>query len=227
MNASRVAGPRASPRPRPVTYVIFDLLWLDGHSLMERPYDERRAALATLGLDGGEHWRTPTQLAGSGRDILAATRAQRPRGDRREAPRRPLRARAAQRRVGQDQEHPAPASSSIGGWTTGQRAAARADRRAAGGSARPQRARCATPAVSGAASPSTTSTRSRRRSRRSCGRTPRSRPTARSRRAAPSSANRGWSCEVEFSRVDPRRRSCAQPSFKGTRGRRRAAARRA
>ena len=30
----------------PVTYVIFDLLWLDGHSLMELPYDERRARLA-------------------------------------------------------------------------------------------------------------------------------------------------------------------------------------
>ena len=23
----------------PVTYVIFDLLWLDGHSLMEQPYE--------------------------------------------------------------------------------------------------------------------------------------------------------------------------------------------
>ena len=33
----------ASPSRRPVTYVIFDLLWLDGHSLMARPYDERRA----------------------------------------------------------------------------------------------------------------------------------------------------------------------------------------
>ena len=56
--------------------MIFDLLWLDGRSLMELTYDERRAALATLGLDAGERWRVSTELAGSGRDILAATRAQ-------------------------------------------------------------------------------------------------------------------------------------------------------
>ncbi len=33
-----------------MTYVIFDLLWLDGHSLMELPYSERRERLAELGL---------------------------------------------------------------------------------------------------------------------------------------------------------------------------------
>jgi bifunctional non-homologous end joining protein LigD len=58
----------------PVTYVIFDLLWLDGHSLIERRYDERRAALTALQLDG-EHWRTPATLSGRGVDILAASRA--------------------------------------------------------------------------------------------------------------------------------------------------------
>jgi bifunctional non-homologous end joining protein LigD len=57
----------------PVTYVIFDLLWLDGHSLMDRPYDERREALAALALEG-EHWRTPAPLAGAGADILEASR---------------------------------------------------------------------------------------------------------------------------------------------------------
>ena len=30
----------------PVTYVLFDLLWLDGHSTMDLPYTERRALLA-------------------------------------------------------------------------------------------------------------------------------------------------------------------------------------
>ena len=35
----------------PVTYMIFDLLWLDGHSLMQLPYTERRARLEALGLD--------------------------------------------------------------------------------------------------------------------------------------------------------------------------------
>ena len=39
--------------------MIFDLLWLDGHSLMELPYDERRARLAELELGGAERWQTP------------------------------------------------------------------------------------------------------------------------------------------------------------------------
>ena len=75
MNASEPRA-RALAASSPVTFVIFDLPWLDGHSLMERSYDERRTALATLGLDGGERWRISMELPGSGRDILAATRAQ-------------------------------------------------------------------------------------------------------------------------------------------------------
>lgn len=42
----------------PVTYVLFDLLWLDGHSLMDRGYDERRATLLALGLRGPA-WQVP------------------------------------------------------------------------------------------------------------------------------------------------------------------------
>ena len=57
----------------PVTYVIFDLLWLDGHSLLELPYRDRRERLAALALEG-ERWRTPGQLLGSGRDVLEASR---------------------------------------------------------------------------------------------------------------------------------------------------------
>jgi bifunctional non-homologous end joining protein LigD len=59
----------------PVAYVIFDLLWLDGHSLMELPYTERRGRLADLRLDG-EHWRTPAHHEGNGSALLAATREQ-------------------------------------------------------------------------------------------------------------------------------------------------------
>jgi bifunctional non-homologous end joining protein LigD len=36
----------------PVTFVAFDLLSIDGIDLTKRPYEERRALLATLGLDG-------------------------------------------------------------------------------------------------------------------------------------------------------------------------------
>ena len=37
------AGAQGCAQGTPVTYVIFDLLWLDGHSLMALPYSERRA----------------------------------------------------------------------------------------------------------------------------------------------------------------------------------------
>jgi bifunctional non-homologous end joining protein LigD len=59
----------------PVTYMIFDLLWLDGHSLMELPYGERRGRLQDLALSGPS-WQTPEPLAGRGRDVLAATAEQ-------------------------------------------------------------------------------------------------------------------------------------------------------
>ncbi|MBJ7329595.1 MAG: DNA ligase D [Solirubrobacteraceae bacterium] len=58
----------------PVVYVLFDLLWLDGHSLMERSYDERRAALEGLGLQS-RHWQTLEPVE-DGEALLAATREQ-------------------------------------------------------------------------------------------------------------------------------------------------------
>jgi bifunctional non-homologous end joining protein LigD len=57
----------------PVTYVIFDLLWLDGHSLMELAYLERRERLVALKLTG-ESWQTPEHVIGEGSALLALTR---------------------------------------------------------------------------------------------------------------------------------------------------------
>ena len=54
---------------------MFDLLWLDGHSLMELPYTERREALLELGLQG-ERWQTPAHHVGDGEAMLDASRAQ-------------------------------------------------------------------------------------------------------------------------------------------------------
>jgi bifunctional non-homologous end joining protein LigD len=59
----------------PVVYVIFDLLWLDGHPLMDLPYLERRERLAELGLTG-ESWQTPEHVVGEGSALLEAIRAQ-------------------------------------------------------------------------------------------------------------------------------------------------------
>jgi bifunctional non-homologous end joining protein LigD len=49
----------------PVTYVLFDLLWLDGRSTMDLPYSERRDRLAELALNGGS-WQTPPNEVGDG-----------------------------------------------------------------------------------------------------------------------------------------------------------------
>ena len=56
-----------------VTYVVFDLLYLDGRTLFELPYEERRAELEALGLDG-ESWQTPAYHRGDGSALLAASR---------------------------------------------------------------------------------------------------------------------------------------------------------
>lgn len=58
----------------PVVYVLFDLLWLDGHSLMAESYDTRRAALEDLGLQG-RHWQTPDAVS-DGAALLEVTREQ-------------------------------------------------------------------------------------------------------------------------------------------------------
>jgi bifunctional non-homologous end joining protein LigD len=59
----------------PVTYVIFDLLWLDGHALMGLPYERRRELLAALALDG-EHWQSPEHVTGEGAALLQASAEQ-------------------------------------------------------------------------------------------------------------------------------------------------------
>lgn len=60
---------------RPVTLMLFDLLWLDGESLLDRTYDERRTQLEALALDG-PHWQTPAAHPGQGRELFAATAEQ-------------------------------------------------------------------------------------------------------------------------------------------------------
>jgi bifunctional non-homologous end joining protein LigD len=57
----------------PVVYMIFDLLYLDGRSLMPLPYEERRAELEGLGLQG-DAWQTPAYHRGDGAALLQASR---------------------------------------------------------------------------------------------------------------------------------------------------------
>ncbi|MEA2457652.1 MAG: bifunctional non-ous end joining protein LigD, partial [Thermoleophilaceae bacterium] len=59
----------------PATFVAFDLLYLDGHSLLELPYEERRRRLEALDVNG-PYWRTPPSYTGEGRPLLEASRQQ-------------------------------------------------------------------------------------------------------------------------------------------------------
>jgi bifunctional non-homologous end joining protein LigD len=56
----------------PVTYMVFDLLWQDGHSLLEQPYAERRRLLGALKLTGAS-WQTPPWEKGGGQAMLEAS----------------------------------------------------------------------------------------------------------------------------------------------------------
>jgi bifunctional non-homologous end joining protein LigD len=60
-------------RDTPATYVIFDLLYLDGRSTLPLPYEERRELLDRLELEGPA-WRAPAYQRGEGSALLAATR---------------------------------------------------------------------------------------------------------------------------------------------------------
>jgi bifunctional non-homologous end joining protein LigD len=56
----------------PVTYMIFDVLWQEGHSLMDRPYADRRKALSQLKLTGPS-WQTPPSERGGGESMREAS----------------------------------------------------------------------------------------------------------------------------------------------------------
>ncbi|HMJ01350.1 MAG TPA: DNA ligase D, partial [Conexibacter sp.] len=107
----------------PVTYVIFDLLWLDGHPLTDLPYKERRERLAALELDG-ERWRAPAHHEGAGSALLAATGKQSLEGvlaKRLDSRYTPGRRDGSWLKV----KHSRRQELVIGGWTEGRRARAK------------------------------------------------------------------------------------------------------
>ncbi|HXR30329.1 MAG TPA: non-homologous end-joining DNA ligase [Solirubrobacterales bacterium] len=66
---------RRRMKSHPVTYVVFDLLHLDGVDLMPEPYTRRRELLEELELDGPS-WQTPGYVAGQAAELLAASAEQ-------------------------------------------------------------------------------------------------------------------------------------------------------
>jgi len=102
----------------PVTYVIFDLLHLDGHSTCALPYTERRERLEALELTGAA-WQTPPYRTGDGGVLLEATAAQELEGivaKRLDSVYEPGRRSASWIKV----KHTASQELVIGGWVPGE-----------------------------------------------------------------------------------------------------------
>jgi len=75
MHLASEAQVKRRVRDVPVTYVAFDLLWLEGRSMLALPYRDRRRLLGGLELDGPS-WRTPAYREGDGAALLEASAKQ-------------------------------------------------------------------------------------------------------------------------------------------------------
>ena len=75
MHLTGAAAIDARTRSTPIVYTVFDLIYLDGESLMRLPYTERRARLEALDLNG-RSWRTPGYHTGDGKALLEASASQ-------------------------------------------------------------------------------------------------------------------------------------------------------
>jgi len=73
MHVTRAAAVRRVATTVPVTYLIFDLLHVDGSSTLALGYAERRALLESLDL-AGPSWTLAPSFAGGGAAVLQASR---------------------------------------------------------------------------------------------------------------------------------------------------------
>jgi bifunctional non-homologous end joining protein LigD len=74
-NARNDSALRRVTARTPATFMAVDLLWLDGHPLLDLVYEDRRTLLDELQLKGPT-WQTPTYHVGEGAALLEAARAQ-------------------------------------------------------------------------------------------------------------------------------------------------------
>jgi bifunctional non-homologous end joining protein LigD len=66
---------RRTAKSVPLTYVAFDLLWMEGHPAVDLGYEDRRRLLEEAGV-AGPHWQTPAYHRGDGAALLEAAGAQ-------------------------------------------------------------------------------------------------------------------------------------------------------
>jgi len=71
MHVARAATAARRAAEVPVSYLVFDLLWLDDHDLCAQPYTQRRRLLEAL-VDPGPHWQVPAALGDDGEAWLRA-----------------------------------------------------------------------------------------------------------------------------------------------------------
>lgn len=72
MQAGSAGVARQRAAEQPAVYMVFDVLWIDGHSTCELPYTDRRTVLERLAL-AGDSWQTPPATVGGGEAVLAAS----------------------------------------------------------------------------------------------------------------------------------------------------------
>jgi bifunctional non-homologous end joining protein LigD len=75
MRRRPTATGRRAPDAAPVTYLVFDLLWLDGRLVTGLPFTRRRELLEGLEL-AGSSWQTTSLFVGQAAELLAASRQQ-------------------------------------------------------------------------------------------------------------------------------------------------------
>jgi len=71
IHVSAPAKARQLAATDPVAVMLFDLLWLDGHSTLALGYQDRRSLLERLAL-AGAHWQTPPTRRGNGAAVKRA-----------------------------------------------------------------------------------------------------------------------------------------------------------
>ena len=74
LNCARPASLERARRLVPVSYVVFDVLWLDGKRLTALSYRERRAILESLALRGPA-WATVPSWVGEAEDLFRVCEA--------------------------------------------------------------------------------------------------------------------------------------------------------
>jgi bifunctional non-homologous end joining protein LigD len=74
MKVTHAATALALSKSNPVWLMLFDVLWVDGSFITRKPFDERRAILEALTVEG-PNWQISRMYRGNGAELLEAARA--------------------------------------------------------------------------------------------------------------------------------------------------------